>query len=79
MEKKEDNKYYQLVEDIVSGGLSKTTVISALNQSIKKSKLVPDDIKDLYFEIIQDQIKIMDKVLIKLELAYRRGNHKNYK
>ncbi len=71
-----DNKYYQLVEDIKSGVLPRTAVIGAINQSVKESKMVPDNIKDLYFEMIEDQIRIMNTVLVKLELAYRRGSDK---
>lgn len=71
--KTKGNKYYQLVKDINNGALPVTTVVNAISQSVKESKMVPDNIKDLYIEIIESQIRIMNTVLVKLELAYRRG------
>lgn len=75
----ETNKYYQLVEDLKSGELPLVTVISAIRQSIRDSKEIPDDIKDLLCGNAADsgyifrQFQVMKDVMGKMELAYRRG------
>lgn len=82
MSNKEGNKYYQLVADIKSGELPLTIVISAIRQSVRESKNIPDEIKDLLCGTEDDagyifrQFQVMRDAMGKMELAYRRGTDK---
>lgn len=79
----EDNKYYQLVEDIKSNELPLIIVIGAIRQSIRENKNIPDGIKDLLCGqggadsgYIVKQFQVMKDMIGKMELAYRRGADK---
>lgn len=81
--KDKNNKYYQLVADIKSGELPLTIVILAIKQSVRESKKVPNEIKDLLCgkgEVdcgyIERQFFVMRDAMGKMELAYRRGTDK---
>ncbi len=74
-----ENKYYQLVEDMKSGKLPLTIVISAIRQYFRERKDIPDEIKDLLCGTESDsgyifrQFQVMRDAMGKMELAYRRG------
>lgn len=79
----ENNKYYQLVEDIKTNTLPVTLVMTAIRQSIRESKKIPNEIKDLLCGqggadsgYILKQFQVMKDMIGKMELAYRRGADK---
>lgn len=78
-EKNKTNKYDRLVDDLKSGKLPLTIVINAIRQSVRESKDVPDEIKDLLCGTESDagyifrQFQVMRDTMGRMKLAYRRG------
>lgn len=77
----QNNKFTQLVEDLVSGDLGLTHVQIAIRASIRQRKDLPDGIKDLLAGkdkhnagLIYKMFKSIQQVIGSVELAYRRGS-----
>lgn len=77
------DKFTQLVDDLVSGELGFNHLQIAMRQSIRKSKEIPEEIKDLLAGrneteagIIYKVFKLISEMTGNMELAYRRGTDK---
>lgn len=75
---KEDNKYYQLVEDLKSGDLTLNTISMAICQYVKTNEKIPEGARNLLVGYdgggyIPEQFEIMRDMIGRMELSYRRG------
>lgn len=74
----EDNKYYQLVEDLESGALPMSLVCRAIRTYVENNENIPEGARNLLSSsegggYIAAQFQVMQDVIGKVELAYRRG------
>ncbi len=74
------DKFTQLVDDLVEGELGFNHLQIAMRQSIRKSKDIPEEIKDLLAGsgesdagLIYKMFAPISEVIGTIELAYRRG------
>ncbi len=79
----QNDKFSQLVEDLVSGELSLTHIQIAVRASIRQRKDLPDGIKDLLAGkknnpgLIYRMFEPIEEVIGAIELSYRRGSQKD--
>jgi len=78
-----DDKFTQLVEDLKSGKLTFLHIQNAIRVSVRESKNIPDEVKDLlcgkgdaYSGLIFHMFKPIGQAIGTVELAYRRGVQK---
>ncbi len=80
----QNDKFSQLVKDLVSGDLTLTHIQIAVRASIRQRKDLPDGIKDLLAGkgesnpgVLYRMFKSIQEVIGNIELAYRRGSQKD--
>ena len=84
---REDNKYYQLKDDLKSGELTLRLVECAIRHWVDENKKVPEGVKDLLTGkgiegssgLIGKQFMCIAGMIGNMELAYRRGGQKPLK
>lgn len=76
------DKYNQLVEDLVVGNLNLIHIQIAIREYVRRSKNIPDNIKDILSGTDEANPGLIFKMFLNIqliigniELAYRRGVH----
>ena len=79
-EKMKKDKFTQLVDDMVSGEIGFNLLQMAIRQYVRKSKEIPEEIKDLLAGrseasagLIYKMFTPISEMIGTVELAYRRG------
>jgi len=77
---KEENIYYKLVDDLSSNKLPLSVVCTAIKESIRRDKNLPEGVKnivapygDVGSGVIDKCFRIIKQSIGETELAYRRG------
>jgi len=83
---KKKDKFTQLVDDLVSGDIGWNLIQMALRQYVRRSKELPEGIKDLLAGkdesntgLIYRMFMPISDMIGNMELAYRRGTDKRKK